>query len=184
MREIRVPYGVNVLWDPIASIELAVATGATFVREIFTGLYASDFGLWNTNCGEAARQRRRLGGENVRLFFNIVPEAAVYLGNRDIAVDCALDRIQHAARCAVRFGADCRRRDIAGTCSRSRRPCRIRRSLPTPACVSTTWRRSWRLSDGAVVGTTFKRDGYIWNDVDVAASRNLWPSVRGCGRAC
>src|SRR5215210_627812 len=42
-REITVPYGVNVLWDPIASIELAVATGATFVREIFTGLYASDF---------------------------------------------------------------------------------------------------------------------------------------------
>ena len=44
--EIAVPYGVNVLWDPKATIELAVATGASFVREIFTGVYASDFGLW------------------------------------------------------------------------------------------------------------------------------------------
>ena len=58
MHELRVPFGVNVLWDPIASIELAVATGGGFVREIFSGLYASDFGLWNTNCGEAPRHRR------------------------------------------------------------------------------------------------------------------------------
>src|SRR5512142_2891729 len=33
--EICVPYGVNVLWDPKASIDLAMATGALFVREIF-----------------------------------------------------------------------------------------------------------------------------------------------------
>ena len=34
LREIKVPFGVNVLWDPTASIDLAVATGALFVREI------------------------------------------------------------------------------------------------------------------------------------------------------
>src|SRR6478672_242502 len=33
--EIKVPFGVNVLWDATASIDLAVATGAQFVREIF-----------------------------------------------------------------------------------------------------------------------------------------------------
>jgi hypothetical protein len=83
--EIAVPYGVNVLWDPKATIELAVATGASFVREIFTGVYASDFGLWNTHSGETVRLRNRLGGERIKLFYNIVPEAAVYLGNRDLA---------------------------------------------------------------------------------------------------
>src|SRR5215216_4076236 len=35
--DISVPFGVNVLWDPAASIDLAVATGGLFVREIFTG---------------------------------------------------------------------------------------------------------------------------------------------------
>jgi predicted TIM-barrel enzyme len=40
--EITVPFGVNVLWDPESSIALAAATGARFVREIFTGTYASD----------------------------------------------------------------------------------------------------------------------------------------------
>ncbi len=34
---ISVPFGVNVLWDPMSSIALAAATGAAFVREIFTG---------------------------------------------------------------------------------------------------------------------------------------------------
>ncbi|HCU57342.1 MAG TPA: SgcQ protein, partial [Anaerolineaceae bacterium] len=44
MSEIRIPFGINVLWDPKRSLDLAVSTGAKFVREIFSGVYASDFG--------------------------------------------------------------------------------------------------------------------------------------------
>ena len=84
MRDIRVPFGVNVLWDAKRSLDLAVATGAKFVREIFTGVYASDFGLWNTNVGETVRHRTAIGAEDVRLLFNIVPEAARYVADRDI----------------------------------------------------------------------------------------------------
>ena len=47
--EIKIPFGVNVLWDPFASLDLAAATGARFIREIMSGVYASDFGLWDTN---------------------------------------------------------------------------------------------------------------------------------------
>ncbi len=54
------------------------------VREIFTGVYASDFGLWDTNCGEVVRHQREIGAENVKLMFNIVPEAAQYLTDRSI----------------------------------------------------------------------------------------------------
>jgi uncharacterized protein len=55
MDDIHVPYGVNVLWDPTASIDLAVSVGASFVRKIFSGVHASDFDLWNTNFGEVVR---------------------------------------------------------------------------------------------------------------------------------
>jgi len=48
---IKIPFGVNVLWDPFASIDLACATGAKWIREIMSGVYASDFGLWNTDAG-------------------------------------------------------------------------------------------------------------------------------------
>src|SRR5262245_17158968 len=43
---LKVPFGVNYLWDPAASVALGVASGAKFVREIFTGVYDSDMGLW------------------------------------------------------------------------------------------------------------------------------------------
>ncbi|PRC51425.1 SgcQ protein, partial [Mycobacterium sp. ITM-2017-0098] len=67
--DISVPYGVNVLWDGRASIDLAPVATARFVREIFTGVYASDFGLWDTNVGEVARHRARVGGSDVKLLF-------------------------------------------------------------------------------------------------------------------
>ena len=84
LSEIEVPFGVNVLWDPVASLDLAVATGARFVREIFTGAYASDFGLWNTDCGSVVRHQHAIGAEGVKLLFNIVPEGAAYLSQRDV----------------------------------------------------------------------------------------------------
>jgi predicted TIM-barrel enzyme len=58
--EIKAPFGVNVLREPMSMIALAAATGASFVREIFTGAYASDMGLWNPDAGAALRCRDRL----------------------------------------------------------------------------------------------------------------------------
>ena len=112
--EIRVPFGVNVLWDPMATIDLAVATGAPFVREIFSGVYASDFGLWNTNAGEVVRHQHRIHGGKVKLLFNIVPEAAVYLGNRTRGRHRPLHRVQRPARCPVRLRADRRGAQLRG----------------------------------------------------------------------
>src|ERR1700692_691885 len=43
---LKVPFGVNYLWDPVASVAIASATGAAFAREIFTGVFASEMGLW------------------------------------------------------------------------------------------------------------------------------------------
>ena len=61
--DITVPFGANVLWDPEASIDLAVATGAAFVREIFTGVYASDYGTWDTNCGRIIRHQHAVDSD-------------------------------------------------------------------------------------------------------------------------
>jgi uncharacterized protein len=83
-QDIAVPFGVNILWDGRASLDVAVATGARFIREIFTGVYASDFGLWDTNIGALARHRRAIDGQDVRMLFNILPEAAAYLGGRSL----------------------------------------------------------------------------------------------------
>jgi membrane complex biogenesis BtpA family protein len=166
-REIRVPYGVNVLWDPKASIDLAMATGALFVREIFTGVYASDFGLWNTSCGEVIRHQHAIHAEHVRLLYNIVPESAAYLGHRDI---CEIARStvfnnQPDALC------------VSGLIAGSEAPLEIlqlvKEAVPDVPVFANTGvrvdnvRKHLQVADGAVTATTFKRDGYIWNEVDV-----------------
>jgi hypothetical protein len=178
-REITVPYGVNVLWDPTASIELAVATDAQFVREIFTGVYASDFGIWNTNCGEVIRHRRRIHGEQVRLFYNIVPEAAVYLAQRDIAAiaKSTVFNTQPDVLCVSGL--------IAGAETSQDTLQVVKAAVPdTPVFANTGLRAAnvaaqLAIADGGIVGTTFKRDGFIWNEVDEARVREFMTAARG-----
>ncbi len=166
--DLRVPFGVNVLWDATASIDLAVATGASFVREIFSGVYASDYGLWNTHCGEIIRHRAAVHGKNVRLLFNIVPESAVYLAPRQIA------SIARSTVFVSRPDALCVSGLTAGSETSQEALAMVKETVPeTPLFANTGVRlenieATLTLADGAIVGTTFKRDGYIWNEVDEA----------------
>lgn len=180
---IRVPYGVNVLWDPRASIDLAMATGASFVREIFTGVYASDFGLWNTSCGEVIRHQYAIHAEHVKLLFNIVPEAAVYLGNRDIA-DIARSTVfnnQPDALCISGL--------VAGSETSVDLLRLAKQAVPdTPVFANTGVRpeniqRQLEVADGVITGTAFKRDGYIWHEVDAQRVRHFMNIVKECRSA-
>ncbi len=178
LSEIRVPYGVNVLWDATASIDLAVATGASFVREIFTGVYASDFGLWNTDAGGVIRHQHHVHAENVKLLFNIVPEAASYLGNRSPA-DIARSTVFNAHPDAI-----C----VSGLTAGVETSADVLRQVKevvadVPIFANTGVRlgnveQQLSIADGAVVGTTFKRDGYIWNEVDVQRVSEFMQRVR------
>ncbi|MMZ59067.1 putative sgc region protein SgcQ [compost metagenome] len=164
--DIKIPYGVNVLWDPIASIDLAVATGAKFIREIMTGVYASDFGLWNTNVGETIRHKTELGAKDLKMLFNIVPEASKYLADRDI-VDIAKSTVFNN-----RPDALCVSGLTAGAETDSAVLSRVKKAVPetvvfcNTGCTVDTIERQLSIADGAVVGTTFKIDGKFDNLVD------------------
>lgn len=81
---IRVPFGVNVLWDARASLAVARATGASFIREVLTGVYESDMGLIAPSLGDLAAYREAIGASDVALFGNITPARAA--GMRCVAV--------------------------------------------------------------------------------------------------
>jgi len=176
--DIKVPYGVNVLWDPKASIDLAVATDALFVREIFTGVYASDFGLWNTNCGEVIRHRMHVGGQHVKLLFNIVPEAASYLGQRNM-VDIAKSTVFNN-----RPDALCVSGLTAGAETDSSVLKAVKDAVPHTAVFANTGVRlsnvqeQLSIADGTVTATTFKRDGVFENEVDVKRVKEFMDRVK------
>lgn len=178
--DIKVPFGVNVLWDPKASIDLAMATGALFVREIFTGVYASDFGMWNTNCGEVVRHQHAVHAQHVKLLFNIVPEAAVYLGRRDVA------EIARSTVFNTKPDALCVSGLTAGIASPAETLRRVKEAVPqTPVLANTGVRpenlkEQLGIADGAITGTAFKRDGYIWNEVDRERVQEFMSIARKC----
>jgi len=177
---IKVPYGVNVLWDPNRSLDLAVAVEASFVREIFTGVYGSDFGLWNTNVGETIRHRNSIGGQNIKLLFNIVPEAASYLGNRDI-VSVAKSTVFNN-----RPDGLCVSGLTAGVETDSATLKLVSDAIAGKgvAVFANTGVRKENvkaqlsIADGAVVGTTFKKDGIFENHVDEARVAEFMKIVR------
>jgi membrane complex biogenesis BtpA family protein len=176
--ELHIPFGVNVLWDATASIDLAVATGAKFVREIFTGVYASDFGLWNTNCGEVVRHQYTVHGEDVKLLFNIFPEASVYLAGRNP------EGIARSTVFNTKPDGLCVSGLTAGIGTDVHLLEQIKLAVPdvpvfanTGVCL-TNVRDQLSIVDGAIVGTALKRDGYIWNEVDPDRTRQFMDEVR------
>ncbi len=178
LADIERPYGVNILWDGLASIDLAMATGALFVREIFTGVYASDFGMWNTNVGEVARHRSRIGAGHVKLLFNILPESAKYLGDRD------LRSITTTTVFATLPDAICVSGLTAGAPTDTQALTVVKQSAGNvPVFVNTGVRpenaeQQLTIADGAVVGTYFKKDGIFENEVCVQRVHELMYEVR------
>ncbi|HGF7190683.1 BtpA/SgcQ family protein [Vibrio cholerae] len=178
MPEIEVPFGVNVLWDPVASMDLAQATGAKFVREIFTGVYASDFGIWDTNCGETIRHQYRIGADEVKTLFNIVPEAAQYLAHRDIA-GIAKTTVFNCKPDAV-----CVSGMTAGAATDTNMLIQVKQAIPNTLVFANTGvrvntvREQLSIADGAVVGTTFKQDGDFNKFVDEQRVREFMSEVK------
>lgn len=178
MRDIRIPFGVNVLWDAILSLDLAAATGAKFVREIFTGTYASDFGIWDTNVGESVRHQYRIGAENVKLLFNILPEAAKYIAERPIE-DIAKSTVFNN-----RPDALCVSGVTAGAETDSQVLKRVKEIVPDTVVLANTGVRldnleeQLSIADGAVVGTAFKYEGKFENNVDQKRVEAFMKKVR------
>lgn len=176
--EIKVPYGVNCLWDPIASLDLAVAVDGQFIREIISGVYASDFGLWNTNTGRTARHRARLGAGHIKMMYNIVPEAATYLSERDIG------SIAKTTEFNCQPDAICVSGLTAGEETDTQVLKIVKNSVKkTPifcntGCNIDNIERQLSAADGAVCATTFKVDGIFENPVDVSRVKAFMDKVK------
>lgn len=183
-RDLELPFGVDILWDPIAAIGLARAVGAFFVREVFTGAYAGDFGIWNTDPAGALEYRRRLGAEDVKLFFNVTAEFAAPVAPRSIgltarsAVFSSLADAVCVSGVVTGTGVDLADLAAAKEALDGAVPV-IANTGVNPATVAEIL----SVADGCIVGTALKRDGNTWNEVDAervarfvaaAAESDVW----------
>lgn len=175
--KIRVPFGVNYLWDPVASVALAAATGAKFVREIFTGVYASDMGLWVPACDEALKARRNLDVRDLKLLFNINAEFAASLDTRPLPLR-AKSAVFSALADAILVSGP-----ITGQAtdqSELSSVCAAVKDVPILANTGVNLGNIadvLSVADGCVIGTHFKIDGHTWNAVDPARVKAFMAKV-------
>jgi hypothetical protein len=174
---LRVPFGVDYLWDPKASIAIAAATGAQLVREIFTGVFASDMGLWQPDCAGAVRLRRALGREDLKLLFNINAEFAHSLDARPIELRARSAVFSSLADAILVSGP------ITGQPVDSSDLRKVRAAVgEVPVFANTGVNLDnvadiLAVADGAIVGTHFKVDGNTWNAVDGARVKRFMDKV-------
>lgn len=176
--ELTVPFGVNYLWDPLASVALAVATGASFAREIFTGAFASDMGLWSPQAAAALELRASLGRRDLRLLFNINAEFAASLDPRPIA-ERARSAVFSSLADVILVSGGMTGQGVAQGDLRA-----VKQVLPdTPVFANTgvtidTVAAILGVADGCVIGTHLKVDGDTWKPVDGDRVRRFMDRVR------
>jgi membrane complex biogenesis BtpA family protein len=176
-RDLRIPFGVNILWDPIASLAVARATGARFIREVLTGVYESDLGMIEPRIGEIAGYRTSIGADDVALFDNIAPEFASAIGARGIA-----ERARGAA--FLRVDAILISGPAAGVPFEMSDLRTAKEAVPDVPVIANTGVRADRIAeifgvaDGVIVGSSLKVDGITWNPVDPDRANRLMEAAR------
>ena len=176
--EITVPFGVNVLWDPMSTVALAAATGAAFVREIFTGTYASDMGPWTPDAGAAMRYRNRLGRGDCLMLYNVSAEFADSLDRRPLP-DRARSAVFSSIPDAVLVSGQ-----ITGEAAALSDLEAVKAVLPeTPVMANTgvkhdTVAEVLRVADGCVVGSALKVGGDTWNPIDPERAADFMARAR------
>jgi len=173
------PFGVDFLWDPKAPLAICKATGGSFIREVVTGVYESDMGLWAPNAAELYRYRHSIDADHVRVFANITPEFASPLGTRDIAqrarstvVSTLVDGILIAGAMAGSepdFSLVQQAKDAVGE--------------KVPVLLNTGAKQEniaqyLSAADGVIVGSSLKVDGKTWNPVDPQRVKAFMDTVR------
>lgn len=171
-----IPFGVDFLWDPLAAMAVAHATGGRFIREVLTGVYESDMGLWAPNAGKLARFRRQIGGDNIRVFYNVVPEFASPLGSRTAVQRAHSAVVSSLADVILVSGA------MAGAAAELSVIEQIKQAVDVPVLVNTGLKAGNAVeylaaADGAIVGSSFKVDGETWNPVDPRRLEKLMEMV-------
>lgn len=171
------PFGVDLVWDPMSSLAVARATGASFVREVFTGVFESDLGIMQPDFGAIAAYREQIGAGSVAMFTNITPEFASGLGNRSVAA---------RARSAAYLGVDAIliSGQLTGTSTNLDELAEAKAAVPNMPVLANTGVRAdtvdriLAVADGVFVGTSLKRDGITWNAVDPERADRFMSAVQ------
>lgn len=175
----EIPFGVDFLWDPECALAAAVAADASFIREVVTGAWESDMGVWSPDAAALLRHRRALDADQIAVFMNVTPEFASAIGDRspaEVARSVAVSSLPDAILVSG---------PMAGAHPEVTTLAKVREAVPAglPVLLNTGANASniasfLAYADGCIVGSSLKKDGYTWNSVDPERARAFVAAAR------
>jgi membrane complex biogenesis BtpA family protein len=179
LRAAKVPVGVNVLRnDWKAALAIAAAVGARFIRlNVLTDAAVTDQGIIQGAAHLAMRYRRALGADDVLVLADVYSKHGAPVARRPLAV-VARDTADRALADAVIVSGE-----ESGDAPVPEDITEVRSAAPeTPLLIGSGMRESCvhllALADGAIVGTSVKRDSVITNPVDAERVRRFVAASR------
>lgn len=172
------PFGVDYLWDAQAALSVAAVSGASFMREVVTGAYESDMGLWAPDAGTLLRRRRQLDAEHVAVFMNVTPEFASTLGTRDLATTARSVAVSSLADAILVSGPMAGAEPSLDSVREAKRGCGDTPVFANTGVKSTNVAAFLAVADGVVVGSDLKVEGGTWNPVDPERAERFMAEVK------
>lgn len=178
-QQLCVPFGVDCISDGLATIELAAAVDADFVRGTFCGCYVGDGGLYNNDFSQLLRRKAALGLDGLRMFYFLNPESDRNLDTRPLP-EIAKSLVFKAAPDALCVSANAAGENVNTQLMDSVRA--VIRSdtaiVCNTGCRVDTIAEKLSTADAAIVGTTFKKNGDFHERVDAQRVREFMDVVR------
>ena len=81
-KDLRIPFGTNVVYNPEETIKMGAALGASFGRSAFGGTFTGSYGLHSVNFGDMVRLKYSLGIPDYQLLIKFNPEGDSRLGSQ------------------------------------------------------------------------------------------------------
>jgi uncharacterized protein len=160
VREVRLPFGVNVLRnDALAALGVAVATGAAFIRvNVHTGAMFTDQGLIEGQAAETLRHRAAIAPEVAIFADHLVKHATPPPGNDPVRSAKDL-RLRGLADALIISGSE------TGNAPAADRLSIVRAAVDAPILIGSGLAAEnsslFADADGAIVGTSIKRGGGV-----------------------
>jgi len=174
-----IPFGVDYLWDAECALAAAVATEASFIREVATGAWESDMGHWTPDAAGLLRRRRFLDAQELAIFMNVTPEFASNTGRRspeEVAASVAVSSLPDAILISG---------PMAGAEPSVSTVAQVREAVPAelPVLLNTGARPDniaeyLKFADGCIVGSWLKVNGSTWNRVDPLRAKTFVQAAR------
>lgn len=179
IKAVKIPLGIIINWNAaIASLAVAKITGAHFIRvNQWVNAYIANSGYIEGESGKVLRYRSNIGANNVKIFADV----HVKHGAHAIVADRSL---QEQAHDAEYFDADVL--IATGSCTGNATSIdeikEIKEGTTLPVLIGSglsieNAQTLMGIADGAIIGSSVKKDGVWWNDVEVEQVKALVAEV-------